>query len=59
AAIDFLLLADGHGCKNTDRLCCMNLSGNSSSVRAQIQKLRTLAQHLVEEDTSWNPFAGW
>lgn len=53
-----MLLADGHGCEDFDGLCCMNLSDHSSSVHAQIQKLRTLTQHLVE-DISWNPFAGW
>lgn len=58
AAIDFLFLTHEHGCEDFDKLCCINLSGHSNSVHAQLQKLWTLTQHLIE-DTTWNPFAGW
>ncbi|XP_057230544.1 uncharacterized protein LOC130578458 [Malurus melanocephalus] len=57
AAIDFLVLANGHGCKDFDQLCCMNLSDHSRSVYAQIRELQALTQHRAE-DMSWNPFAG-
>lgn len=39
AAIDFLLLAQGHGCQDFDGMCCMNLSDHSQSIHASIQKL--------------------
>ncbi|KFV65473.1 hypothetical protein N307_05188, partial [Dryobates pubescens] len=40
AAIDFLLLAQGHGCQDFDGLCCMNLSELSQSVHYSIQDLQ-------------------
>ncbi|KFQ09839.1 hypothetical protein N329_08662, partial [Haliaeetus albicilla] len=58
AAIDFLLLAHGHGCQDFDGLCCMSLSYHSTSVHAQIQELQRLSHQLVVQ-TGWNPFAGW
>ncbi|KFW96667.1 hypothetical protein N336_00560, partial [Phalacrocorax carbo] len=36
AAIDFLLLAQGHGCQDFDQLCCMNLSDHSESIHKSI-----------------------
>ncbi|KFP77837.1 hypothetical protein N310_13529, partial [Acanthisitta chloris] len=36
AAIDFLLLAHGHGCDNFEGLCCMDLSDHSLSIHANI-----------------------
>lgn len=39
AAIDFLLLAHGHGCQDFDGMCCMNLSDHSESIHKSIQKL--------------------
>ncbi|KFO52781.1 hypothetical protein N302_10265, partial [Corvus brachyrhynchos] len=39
AAIDFLLLAHGHGCEDFDDMCCMNLSDHSKSVFANIKDL--------------------
>ncbi|KFQ47003.1 hypothetical protein N333_06569, partial [Nestor notabilis] len=32
AAIDFLLLAQGHGCEEFEGMCCMNLSDHSESI---------------------------
>ncbi|XP_055556201.1 uncharacterized protein LOC129734873 [Falco cherrug] len=32
AAIDFLVLADGHGCEDFEGMCCMNLSDHSISM---------------------------
>lgn len=40
AAIDFLLLANGHGCNDFDGMCCFNLSDHSKSIHAKIQELR-------------------
>ncbi|KFO75413.1 hypothetical protein N303_05250, partial [Cuculus canorus] len=40
AAIDFLLLAQGHGCEDFEGLCCMNLSDHSKSVFKQLQELK-------------------
>ncbi|KFQ76621.1 hypothetical protein N335_06232, partial [Phaethon lepturus] len=58
AAIDFLLLAHGHGCQDFDGLCCMNLSNHSTSIHAQIQEPQRLNHQLVVQ-TGWNPFVGW
>lgn len=58
AAIDFLLLVNGHGSQDFDGLCCMNLSDHSKSIHAHIQELQRLNHQLVEQ-TGWNPFAGW
>lgn len=58
AAIDFLLLAYGHGCQDFDGHCCMNLSDHYTSMYAQIQELQRLNHQLVVQ-TGWNPFAGW
>ncbi|KFV68580.1 hypothetical protein N307_11494, partial [Dryobates pubescens] len=38
-AIDFLLLAQGHGCEDFDGMCCMNLSDHSISIHRSIQTL--------------------
>ena len=40
AAIDFLLLAQGHGCEEFEGLCCMNLSDHSESIHASIWCLK-------------------
>ncbi|KFW89098.1 hypothetical protein N305_03547, partial [Manacus vitellinus] len=40
AAIDFLLLAHGHGCKDFEGLWCMNLSDHSESIHKSIDKLK-------------------
>ncbi|KGL98906.1 hypothetical protein N301_12048, partial [Charadrius vociferus] len=40
AAIDFLLLAHGHGCDDFDGMCCMNLSDHSLSIHESIRKLK-------------------
>ncbi|XP_064508538.1 uncharacterized protein LOC135413177 [Pseudopipra pipra] len=58
AAIDFLLLAQGHGCQDFEGMCCMNLSDHSESVHASIQKLKALTQQLHVRD-EWNLFGDW
>ncbi|KAL2308833.1 hypothetical protein Nmel_001906, partial [Mimus melanotis] len=40
AAIDFLLLAHGHGCKDFEGMCCTNLSDHSESIHHSIQILK-------------------
>ncbi|XP_067153158.1 uncharacterized protein [Apteryx mantelli] len=40
AAIDFLLLAQGHGCEEFDGMCCMNLSDHSESIHKQLRWLK-------------------
>ncbi|XP_050842369.1 syncytin-2-like [Serinus canaria] len=50
AAIDFLLLAQGHGCEEIEGMCCMNFSDRSKSIHAQIQKLYELTGHLQRQE---------
>ncbi|KFV10937.1 hypothetical protein N340_14639, partial [Tauraco erythrolophus] len=40
AAIDFLLLMQGHGCEILEGMCCTNLSHHSESIHEMIQKLK-------------------
>ncbi|KFU91238.1 hypothetical protein M959_14092, partial [Chaetura pelagica] len=49
AAIEFLLLAQGHGCNEFEGMCCMNLSDHSESIYVQIHKLQQLTSHLRED----------
>ncbi|KAM9585635.1 syncytin-2-like [Morphnus guianensis] len=62
AAIDFLLLAQGHGCEDFDGMCCMNLSDHSESIHASIQQLKDGVSKLHQDD-SWDwldkIFGGW
>ncbi|KFO61495.1 hypothetical protein N302_04355, partial [Corvus brachyrhynchos] len=54
AAIDFLLLAHGHGCDEFEGLCCMNLSDHSLSIHASIQALRDSVTKLrVVSNNDW------
>ncbi|RMC14319.1 hypothetical protein DUI87_09413 [Hirundo rustica rustica] len=53
AAIDYLLLAHGHGCEDFEGLCCMNLSDHSVSIHKQLQELRDLAGQITIDDPSW------
>ncbi|KFO64065.1 hypothetical protein N302_10732, partial [Corvus brachyrhynchos] len=40
AAIDFLFLLHGHGCKDFEEMCCINLSDHSESIHKSIQQLK-------------------
>ncbi|KGL83996.1 hypothetical protein N309_06742, partial [Tinamus guttatus] len=40
AAIDFLLLVQGHGCEDFDEMCCMNLSEHSVSIHRRLYQIR-------------------
>lgn len=53
AAIDFLLLAQGHGCDDFDGMCCMNL--NDHSIHKSIQDLKELSRELWQNQ-GWDPF---
>ncbi|XP_030418618.1 uncharacterized protein LOC115651630 [Gopherus evgoodei] len=46
AAIDFLLLAQGHGCEDFEGMCCMNLSDHSYSIHALLQQLQANVNKL-------------
>lgn len=48
AAIDFLLLAHGHGCQEFEGMCCMNLSDHSVSIHKQIAELRERIHNVQE-----------
>ncbi|KFQ47225.1 hypothetical protein N333_06238, partial [Nestor notabilis] len=53
AAIDFLLLAQGHGCEDFEGMCCMNPSHHSESIHASIQQLKKGVFKLRQDD-SWD-----
>ncbi|KFQ43281.1 hypothetical protein N333_00958, partial [Nestor notabilis] len=53
AAIDFLLLAQGHGCEDFEGMCCMNLSDYSESIHASIQQLKN-GVFKLQQDDSWD-----
>ncbi|KFV47248.1 hypothetical protein N341_07106, partial [Tyto alba] len=50
AAIDFLLLPQGHGCEDFEGMCCMNLSDHSESMYKSIQQLKEGVKKLQVED---------
>ncbi|KFZ55664.1 hypothetical protein N338_01008, partial [Podiceps cristatus] len=50
AAVDFLLLAHGHGYEDFDGLCCMNLSDHSESIHKKTNELHKLVRKLNEDD---------
>ncbi|KFP73259.1 hypothetical protein N311_13099, partial [Apaloderma vittatum] len=49
AAIDFLLLAQGHGCEDFEGMCCMKLSDLSESVHKSIQYLKQHVNAIPQE----------
>lgn len=53
AAIDFLLLAHGHGCEDFEGMCCFNLSSRSKSIHASIAGMRKLIQDVQFKQESW------
>ncbi|XP_021236966.1 syncytin-2-like [Numida meleagris] len=56
AAIDFLLLAQGHGCKEFDGMCCFNLSDHSESIQKQIHWLFNHTRSITRDH---NPIDDW
>ncbi|KFR09421.1 hypothetical protein N306_07130, partial [Opisthocomus hoazin] len=54
AAIDFLLLAQGHGCEEFDGMCCMNLSHHSESIHRSLQRLKEEVKNLrIDDEWGW------
>ncbi|KFO81304.1 hypothetical protein N303_15817, partial [Cuculus canorus] len=58
AAIDFLLLAQGHGCEDIEGMCCMNLSDHSESIFKQLQALKSLTSKLKRSDIGLGKWFG-
>ncbi|KFP10144.1 hypothetical protein Z169_04054, partial [Egretta garzetta] len=56
AAIDFLLLAQGHGCEDFEGMCCMNLSDHSESIHKKLAGLKDKLHNLKEVD---DPIGDW
>ena len=49
AAIDFLLLAQGHGCEDFEGMCCMNLSDHGESIHKQLQWLKDHTKNIQQD----------
>ncbi|KFW83835.1 hypothetical protein N305_00044, partial [Manacus vitellinus] len=45
-AIDFLLLAHGHGCQEFEGMCCLNISDHSASIYKQIAALQEQTEKI-------------
>lgn len=61
-AIDFLLLAHGHGCQDLEGVCCMNLLDHSQSIHASIRTLMEQTKKLQQDDGFFgldNLLKGW
>ncbi|KFV50082.1 hypothetical protein N341_13050, partial [Tyto alba] len=56
AAIDFLLLAQGHGCQELEGTCCMNLSDHRVSIHKQLAQLRENTNHIQEGASPFDSF---
>ncbi|KFO78577.1 hypothetical protein N303_07689, partial [Cuculus canorus] len=50
ATIDFLLLAQGHGCEEFEGMCCMNLSDHSKSIHRQLKELQKKIEKITYDD---------
>ncbi|KFU89753.1 hypothetical protein M959_14525, partial [Chaetura pelagica] len=50
AAIDFLLLAHGHGCQEFEGMCCMNISDHSESIHRKTEELKNGLHDLKEDN---------
>lgn len=67
AAIDLLLLAQGHGCEEFDGLCCLDFEDHSQSIHKRIQQLMDHSQKIKEDVglfgleglTNWFGIGGW
>ncbi|XP_065589070.1 MLV-related proviral Env polyprotein-like [Cyrtonyx montezumae] len=56
AAIDFLLLAHGHGCEDIAGMCCFNLSDHSESIH---KKLQLMKEHVNKIGVEEDPIGDW
>ncbi|KFZ49273.1 hypothetical protein N321_12381, partial [Antrostomus carolinensis] len=52
-AIDFLLLAQGHGCEEFEGICCMNLSDYAESIHMAIKRLKENVKQLKVDNDDW------
>ncbi|XP_072184209.1 syncytin-A-like [Excalfactoria chinensis] len=60
AAIDFLLLAQGHGCKDFEGMCCFNLSDHSESLHKKLEWLREHTNKIgIQKDPLGDWLEGW
>ncbi|XP_019473847.1 uncharacterized protein LOC109369105 [Meleagris gallopavo] len=64
AAINFLLLAQGHGCQDFKGMCCFNLSDHSESIHKRLQWLKAhTGRIMIQNDplSDWlrNLFGNW
>lgn len=50
AAIDFLLLARGHGCEDFEGMCCLNFSDHSKSINKKLTQIKDNLHKLKEID---------
>ncbi|KFZ46447.1 hypothetical protein N321_01035, partial [Antrostomus carolinensis] len=53
AAIDYLLLAQGHGCGEFEGMCCMSLSDHSESIHTAIKRLKENVKQLRVNSDDW------
>ncbi|KFZ57939.1 hypothetical protein N321_02990, partial [Antrostomus carolinensis] len=53
AAIDFLLLSQGHGCEEFEGIYCMNLSDHSESIHMAIKRLKENVKQLRVNSDDW------
>nr|ADO34853.1 envelope polyprotein [Avian leukosis virus] len=56
AAIDFLLLAHGHGCEDIAGMCCFNLSDHSESIQKKFQLMK---EHVNKIGVDSDPIGSW
>ncbi|KFW05164.1 hypothetical protein N326_05733, partial [Eurypyga helias] len=56
ATIDFLLLAQGHGCEDFEGLCCMNLSDHSEPIHKKLKTLHENMNKLTIQHNMWDNF---
>ncbi|KFP77146.1 hypothetical protein N310_07967, partial [Acanthisitta chloris] len=56
AAIDLLLLAQGHSCEAAEGMCCFNLSNHGESIHKQLASLKNHTTRIVMDV---NPFDTW
>ncbi|XP_042720917.1 LOW QUALITY PROTEIN: uncharacterized protein LOC122176464 [Lagopus leucura] len=56
AAIDFLLLAHGHGCEDVAGMCCFNLSDHSESIHKKFQLMK---EHVNKIGAEKDPIGDW
>ncbi|KFQ17172.1 hypothetical protein N331_03024, partial [Merops nubicus] len=50
AAIDFLLLAYGHGCQEFEGMCCFNLYDHSTGIHKQLQQMQENMYHITKNN---------